>query len=399
MSFQRQINVAAPSAPPSTKNIMFVDTVDGRYKQIDANGVISIFSGRFDRNVLMNGGFDIIQRVAAALTNIPSPSSTNRIYTADRWAYTVGNTTTPQFQQVDTLGAIETGLTARYYGLYKQLTNGAKVILGQVVEANATAPLRGRNVRFQCKLRYITGSNRNLRMGLLVNTGTADAPTAGWISVFNSNGVDPTFGASLALIAPNASPTGDNGTVGATSMQCAITTSWQRFGCTFLVPTTAKNIIPVIYTDNVGTANDDILISEVGLYDGNEIQDWIPVNQAIELDRCQRFFYKSFAQGTVPAQSVLAGAHYWADGVAGAASGVWTTFRFPVRMVKAPTITFYNPAAANAFARMTSGTPVDTTATSATSITDSSFQITATPTSTAVVGSILAVNFSADADL
>lgn len=399
MSNLNLTKVATPNTPAANENYLFVDTADRRLKQLDDLGVITTLGSVFDKNVLCNGGFDVIQRAAAALTNITSPSTTNRVYSADRWGFTVGNATTPQFQQVDTLGAPETGIVARYYGLYKQLTNAAKIALTQVVESGGTAPLRGRVVRFQCKMRLLTGSNRTVQLGLINNTGTADAPTAGWISAFNGNGVSPTLGASLAFIAPNVSPTGDGGTIGADSMQCPLTSTWARFSCVFTVPTTAKNVMPVIWSTNTFAANDDLLITECGLYDGPEINDWIPLGPTLELERCQRFYCKTFPIGTVPVANSNNGVVKWGVGVAGAVAGAWGGWRFPVRMAKAPTVTLFNPAAAGGQVRQFSATAGDCTSSSATSISDVSCEFTTTPGATAVIGSIVGVQATADAEL
>jgi len=110
--------VAEPTTPGANTSTLYVDTVDRRLKQKDDLGVVSTMAGGFDRNALCNGGFDINQRIAAALTNIPGASATARVFTADRWGFTVGNTTTPQYQQVDAIAAPETGLQARFYARY-----------------------------------------------------------------------------------------------------------------------------------------------------------------------------------------------------------------------------------------------------------------------------------------
>lgn len=390
--------VAQPATPASNQSEIFVDTNDRRLKTIDDLGVVCSLVSQFDKNIIMNGGFDFCQRAAVALTNITSPSATNRVYSADRWGFTVDNIATPQFQQVDTSGAYETNLTARYYGRYKQLTNAAKVALTQVVESASSNPLRGRIVRFQVKMRWSVGANRDMRLGMINNTGTADAPTAAWISAFNANGADPTLGASLALITPTLVE-GTGATIVGAAVTCPITNVWARFSATFTVPTTCKNLMPVIFSNNTFAANDDLLISECGLYDGQEIMDWVPMPIANEVSRVQRFYSKTFAIGTVPSASVLSGNVKWGTGVAGAVAGAWGGWRFPVRMVKTPTVTLFNPAAAGAQVRQFSATAGDCTVSSATSITDTSCEFTCTPGATAVIGSVLGVQATADGEL
>jgi hypothetical protein len=378
--------------------LVYEDTVDRRLKTKDDLGVVSVLAVGYEKNLIINGGFNFIQRCAAALTNITGPSTTNRVFSADRWGFTVGNTTTPQFQQVDTNGALETGITARYYARYKQLTNAAKIAIVQTVLGRDTFPTIGRVVRLQAKIRFSVGSNRNMRLGLINNSGTIDAPTAAWISAFNADGTDPTFGASLALITP-ATAYGTGATIAGNAVTCPITNAWQLFGATFVIPAGIKNLMPVIFSNSVGAASDDFLFTEIGLFDGPDLQDWIPTPTSLELIRCQHFYQKTFALGTVPAASVLPGNVKWGAGVAGAVSGAWGGWHFRCRMNKTPTITLFNPAAAGAQVRQFSATAGDCTASSATSITDEGCEFTCTPGATAVIGSVLGVNAVAEAEL
>jgi Carbohydrate esterase, sialic acid-specific acetylesterase len=70
--------------------------------------------------------------------------------------------------------------------------------------------------------------------------------------------------------------------------------------------------------------------------------------QDIVLDRCRRYYRKSFQQATAPAQSVgsVVGAAFAVSHVASAVFG--TRVEFDTSMRAAPTITTYNPSAANA---------------------------------------------------
>jgi hypothetical protein len=76
---------------------------------------------------------------------------------------------------------------------------------------------------------------------------------------------------------------------------------------------------------------------------------------ALELARAQRFFRKSFPQGVVAAQNAgLAGAR--CGRTSSTTAGTFSLFeRFDPPMIAAPTITTFNPSAANANWRDTSG--------------------------------------------
>jgi hypothetical protein len=402
MSRLRFNTVATPSSPGTGKVEIYVGT-DGRLRSIDQYGVVSIITpDGLDRNVLMNGGFAINQRLAAALTNIPSPSATARVFTGDRWGFTTGNITTPQYQQVDTIAGVETGITSRYYARFKQLTNAAKICISQVVPGAETAKLRGRVVRLQCKMRYSVGSNRTMRLGLLQlnSSGTVDTMPASFISAFGADGTDPTFGTNLALITPSL--TESTGTISGSAVSCAITNVWQRFSATFLVPANCVNLVVVVYSNSAGAAADDFLFTEFDLHDGAEIFDWGSNPFELEILRCQRFFSKTFAYATVPVQSagVTTGCLRCILGKAGAtALAAQFQWRYPVVMYKTPTVTLFNPAAANAQVRQIGGTAGDLTASASANITDSSADVTATGISTGAVGDQCGIHLTADAEI
>lgn len=400
MSRVRLTRVATPSTPATDKVELYIDTADRRLKSIDDLGVVSTMTpSGLERNFLSNGGFDINQRLAAALTNVPGPSATARVYTADRWGLTVGNVATPQFQQVDTIAAPEAGITARYYARHKQLTNTAKHIYSQVVPATDMAPLRGRVVRLQVKARYSVGSNRTMRLGLLQlnSVGVADTMPATFISAFNGAGVDPTLGTNLAYIAPTLV---DGGSLSGSAMNFTLLSTWARYSATFVVPTNCVNLVAAVWSNDVLAANDDVLLTECGLYDGPEILDWICFPRNVELLRCQRFFCKTFAQGTAPAQSVglNTGEHKTKKVVAGATAGRFEEWQFPVTMFKAPAVTLYNPAAANTQARDETNT-VDASATATAGITDRQVGVTFTGNAATVAEGLIGLHMSADAEI
>jgi hypothetical protein len=127
-----------------------------------------------------------------------------------------------------------------------------------------------------------------------------------------------------------------------------LSSSWQRFSATFVIPSGCVNIIPMIWLNAACTASDDLLIAECGLYLGEEIRDWVEQPFQLEFLRCSRFFQKTFPYGTVPAQNAgVAGAQAI---VSGAAASFGGSLDYPQgRMRTTPgTLTTYNPSAANA---------------------------------------------------
>jgi hypothetical protein len=181
-----------------------------------------------------------------------------------------------------------------------------------------------------------------------------------------------------------------------------VTTSWQRFGGVFDIPTNAKNIIVLAWSGNQLTATSGFSLSEVSLSEGGEVQEWAPLDVARELQRVLRYYQKTFNVDAAPAQNAglntgeLTSALWKASTTASAALIHW---RFPVRMRTTPTATTYNPAAASAQVRQVGGTAANMTATATANVNDSSIDITATGVATGTVGDKVAVHATVNAEL
>lgn len=396
--------VATPSTPASSKATIFVDTTTRRVMSKDDNGLLASLThnGLDDRNILTNGGLYIQQRVATAATAIPNVSTTTRAgQVADCWAVTTGNATTTSWTQVDANGAAETGLLARYYGRITQATNAAKFIFSQWILASEMTHLRGQQVRLSVKLKQFVGSNQTYKLGLLqlTSAGTVDtSPT--FISAIGASGTNPTWGTNLSAIAPNASPTGENGTINGSYLEITSTAAWVRSSCVFTVPTDCKNLVFVLIKDATGGTTDSVGIAECQMTQTQDIIDFIQPPLAEELIRCQRRFCKTFALTTVPVQNagVNTGELKWTKVVAGATAGR-SQWKFPVRMWKTPqTITFFNPAAANAQARDQTNS-VDCSSTTAVGTSDAQVGITYTGNAATVAEGLISVHITADAEI
>lgn len=110
-------------------------------------------------------------------------------------------------------------------------------------------------------------------------------------------------------------------------------------------------------TNNLLAAtNDYVEITGVRLTEGAQKVPFVRAGggtYAAELALAQRYFWKTFAQGTAPAQNVEIGTTLTAHSIAtpaGSYSAYWS-IPFPVVMRATPTITFYNPQATNANCR------------------------------------------------
>lgn len=119
---------------------------------------------------------------------------------------------------------------------------------------------------------------------------------------------------------------------------------------------------------------------------------------ASELELAQRYYEKSFDQGTAPATNtgVLTGAEF--AQALGATLSIQHTLRYKVEKRTAPIITLYNTNAANAQMR-DQNTGADCSGTTALNVGTSGFRLFATSPGGAGLGDLLTIHWSADADL
>jgi len=398
MSYLTLKEGAAPSTPASGDGTYYNSTV-GEPRFINDNGVDVNLTPNRKYNWLQNSGFWFAQRQAPGTLTTYSATA-GRAISADRWGITNENASV-QYQRTDTSGAPETGLVGRYYGTFTKITNTGKIVLSQVVEGSNTNVLRGSTVRVQIYAKANTNTTWRLGLAQLTSAGTIDTIPATFVSAFGAAGTDPTLGTNLSYIAPKSSVTPDNGTVNGNAIDIAVTTAWQRFGVVFDVPSSAKNLVVLIWSNGqITNTTGTLSVSQVSLTDGMAIQDWAPFDYSEELIRCQRYYCKSFNVDTAPAQNAgLAGAMRGHVSVAGATANQPIGVRFPVAMRVAPTTTtFYNPSNADAFVRnTTAGT--NATATAASTPAENGMDVFFTGLAAWTVAQAVAVHYSADADL
>ena len=219
--------------------------------------------------------------------------------------------------------------------------------------------------------------------------------------------IDPAWNTNLAAITPDASPTGEGGTINGSFLDCTtVATTWTKSSCVFTVPTSAKNLVVVFFSNATGGTTDNISISEVQLTQGAEIIDYVEPPLAETLVRCQRRYSKSFPLTTVPAASIAeATAGTGAGGYIGKAGATALAavinIQYPVQMWKIPpTVTLFTPIGAGAVPyRITGTTPAVQTAVATRGPTDRGITVTATGDANGAVGDLCGVHFTADAEI
>lgn len=400
---------AAPSTPAANKATLYVDTADRKLKMVDDNAVTSILNndGLQDRNIITNGGFNIQQRVAAASTAIAGISTTTRAgVVADRWAVTTSVASNLNWAQIDTANTPETGLVSRYYGSIIAATAGKKVMLSQFIINAEMAHLRGQKVRVSLKHNQKVGSAQTYKIGLLQlnSAGTVDVCPAFLSGAWSTtNSVDPTWGTNLAAIAPDATPTAENGTISGSYVNFnSVGTTWVRSSGVFTVPSTAKNLVVVIFSDATGGTTDNISFAEVQLTQGADIVDYKEPPVAETLVRCQRFFSKSFPLTVVPAASLTVaaagnGATNTITRAAATALASYINIQFPIKMHATPTLTLFGVTGAGSVPwRISGAAAAAQTAAATTGLLDTGAVVSSTGDAAGVVGDLVAVHWTAD---
>ncbi|HTS92230.1 MAG TPA: hypothetical protein VMG55_09540 [Stellaceae bacterium] len=150
-----------------------------------------------------------------------------------------------------------------------------------------------------------------------------------------------------------------------------------------------------------GLSAKNLRIADVQIEGGQVASDFAPAHIGDELERCQRYYAKTFPLGTAPAQNAgTAGALPFTQGVAAATAQKGNLWEYPIRMIKAPSLTLFNPSAANAQARnLDTGTDCSSTAVDALGASEWGVPFNVTTPSGSAQGQRLAIHLVADARL
>ncbi len=329
-------------------------------------------------NYLINGGFDFAQRQAAATLTAVTDNKCG----PDRWRVTRENADV-QYQRVDATG--ESGLTSKFYGLFKKITNAGKFHVVQILEGVNSVPLRSKTVIFQIKMKASSAKTIRLAVLELQNAGTLDTIPGTLVTAFGADTTDPTLGANVAVITAAESK--------------SVTTAWQSFSVSVTVPSNSKNLLCAFWTDADFSVNDTLSVAEAGLFYGDSIKSWIPRLTSQDLQMCYRYYWKTFALDSAPAQNFgVVGAIRFVAGKAGALSE-YGSAPYPVSMRISPTLTFFNPSATNAQVRdSVAAADCSATATGG-NANERIVSIFTTGNASTAVGNALDVHLTAEAEL
>ena len=308
-------------------------SADAQYKV----GLLDILA----RNLLINGAMDIWQHGTS------STSRADDVYVNDGWyALTQSNPITAERSNNPFNGARQA------LRLTQANASAQRMGLAQIVEGRDSVPVRGRSVvlsgRAQCS------TSATLRYAILSWSGTEDSVTsdvvADWTSAsFTAGGFYNST--TLAVVA-----TGSVALSAGTWTDITMAAGAVPSGCT--------NLIVVFHTDATCVQNTTLDFTNIRLAEGTIAVPYVHEPFAVAVARCQRFFEKTFALETAPAEGVGTIGALIGYGITGA-TDPWVNWQFKVEKRTTPVIAFYNVRGAGTDAQWDDGSATSLAATRA----------------------------------
>ena len=276
------------------------------------------------KNRIINGAMQIWQR-GTSFTNTANTYQ----YTSDRWLV-FGGVGLPA-----TSSQISTGLQNFPFALRVQRPNGStattNTVASQVIETVNCRDL----------------ASTTVTISFFARAGSNYSPTGNALGVWLATGTGTDQGAQNMI---NYAWTNQ----AYTQSSVTLTPSFQQFSVSLPVPagTNEVGILFVTYPTGTAGANDWFEVTGVQLEVGSTATNFEYRDYGRELMMCQRYYWKTFVVDTAPAQNVAPGNQLFNICTNNVSNGLY----FPVSMRATPTITTFNPYAANSSFRVPNST-------------------------------------------
>ena len=309
-------------------------------------------AGLSTHNFIINGSFPVAQR-GTSFTSATTTANSDDTYLLDRWVLlSDGDDVVDVTQGTD--GAVGNGTYLQADVETINLKFGFLTILENASVQDLLSESEVVSVSFNARVSDATKLSR-IKVMVLSWGSTADVVTSDIVSAWGVEGTSPTAVANWTI-------EGDSGDLN-------VTTTDTRFSLENVAINTSgvNNIGVFIWSDDVAT-NDTLgtllQITDVRLEKGVVATDFEQREPQQELALCQRYYYKTFPQGTAPAQAAgRPGAIRYRTPVAGVVTqGIY--IHFPVTMRASPAVVYYNPDSANTLWRSARAGGVDSGASS-----------------------------------
>lgn len=279
------------------------------------------------KNPIINGAFRINQRLPA--------TNADDTYAHDCW-YALTQTNPIA---LTTVADAENG-TPYMARLTQSNAVAQRMGYAQIIEGKDCRHLRGKQVTFRFGRVRISNS-QPIRYAVLEWTGAEDAVVSDIVNDWTS--ADYTDGAAKFFVDANFTPLGN------TSHTPAAATLTDGASLSVNVSGNAVNLVVFAWTEGTAAQNVTLDLAKAQIEIGSFATEFERVHLNADLSDCQRFYAKTFPMATAPAQNAgVAGAITARVPVGGAGFVLDQPWHFPIRMRAAPTLTTYNPSAANA---------------------------------------------------
>lgn len=328
-------------------------------------------------NRLINGEFRIWQRG----TSLSAQADDTYGAMGDRWYILTQTSTIAGARQAAPFdGALNSGQ------LTQSQASAQRIGVAQIIENKNCQDLRGQAVTFYG--RFKTSSGGNIRVAILEWTGTADAVTSDVVN----NWTSATYTASNFFIATTVTAVKQYASPAAAT--------WTDFFITGTLGSSVNNIVVFVWTEGTEAQNVTLALANCGFIRGAAAPAAHTTRFfSTEVFHCQRYYQKSFALDTTPAQGSTSTGSIVVTQVVGAGAGnTALLYQFSPRMRAVPTVTTYNPVSANAQPRNFS-VNADWSSIGTIGLGDGGFGISAITAAGSAAGQISTVHFTAEAEL
>jgi len=256
------------------------------------------------KNALINGSMDHAQRGAsgaATFTGVAAedePINDDDTYLFDRWILlSDGNDIVDVSQDTDVPTAPGALLSCK---LDVETINKKFGIFQPIEQKNCQRMIGGTaSLSFKAKVSDVTKLD-NIKAVVLAWDGAADVVTSDIVAAWNAEDTAPTWAGSW---------TAEN-----TPANLGVTNAWAEYSIPAISIDTAaaKNIGVFIWSDVTDTtAGHFLYITDVQLELGNVVTPFEYMLVGDELALCQRYYCKSYDQGTAPGANVVNGRCQW----------------------------------------------------------------------------------------
>jgi hypothetical protein len=153
-----------------------------------------------------------------------------------------------------------------------------------------------------------------------------------------------TSGLSISLRYPNAADDWSSSTsIVESNIVGTMPSSWTKYTFSYTLPSNVTNGISVTLFVPASSVTSTFLITGVQLEKGSTATSFDYRSIGTELALCQRYFCKTFDIGTAPGNNVATVGSFMLGALTVVNYEPSITWRYPVEMRAAPTITLYNP--------------------------------------------------------